>query len=84
MQTLSSLDQGQPLILYVSTTHSAVSRALVVDKEITRDGKIVKQQFLVSFVSEVLTESKIYYSEMVKICYAIIMRIFGIILRLTQ
>jgi hypothetical protein len=43
LPTLSSLDQGQPLILYVSTMHSAVSTALVVEKEIIRDGKIVKK-----------------------------------------
>jgi hypothetical protein len=45
---------------------------LVVEKEITRDGKNVKQQFLVYFMSEVLTGSKKYYSKMEKICYAVI------------
>jgi hypothetical protein len=43
LPTLSSPEQGQPLILYISTTHSAVSEALVVEKEATRDGKIAKQ-----------------------------------------
>jgi hypothetical protein len=43
LPTLSSPEQGQPLILYISTTHSAVSGALVVEKEATRDGKIAKQ-----------------------------------------
>jgi hypothetical protein len=33
----------------------------------------VKQQFPVYFVSEVLTGSKMYYSEMEKICYAVVM-----------
>jgi hypothetical protein len=73
LPTLSSPDQGQPLILYVSVMHSAISRALVVEKQITRDDKIVKQQFLVSFVSEVLTGSKKYYSQKEKICYVVIM-----------
>jgi hypothetical protein len=73
LPTLSSLEQGQPLILYVSTTHSAVSGALVVKKEIMRDNKNVKQQLSVYFMSDVLTESKKYYSEMEKICYADIM-----------
>jgi hypothetical protein len=45
--TLSSLEQGQPPIPYVSTTHSAVSGALVAKKEIMQNGKKVKQQFLV-------------------------------------
>jgi hypothetical protein len=42
LPTLSSLQQGQPLILYVSATHSAISGALVTRKEITQNGKIVK------------------------------------------
>jgi hypothetical protein len=45
----------------------------VTKKEITQNGKIVKQQFPVYFVSEVLTGSKRFYFEMEKICYAVIM-----------
>jgi hypothetical protein len=59
--------------LYVSATHSAVSGALVVEKEIMHKGKTLKQQFLVYFVLEVLTRSKKVYSEMEKFCYTIIM-----------
>jgi diketogulonate reductase-like aldo/keto reductase len=55
---MSSSEHGQPLIPYVSATHSAVSGALVVEKEIMK----------------VLTGSKKYYPEMEKICYAVIMR----------
>jgi hypothetical protein len=36
LPTLSSPKQGQPLILYVSATHSAISGALVVEKEVTK------------------------------------------------
>jgi hypothetical protein len=50
-----------------------VSGALVVKKEINLKDKTVKQQFLVYFVLEVLTGSKKFYSEMKKICYAVIM-----------
>jgi hypothetical protein len=39
---LSSPEQGQLLILHVFSTHSALSGALVVEKEIVRDGKTVK------------------------------------------
>jgi hypothetical protein len=53
--------------------HVAVSGALVVEKEITRNGKAFKQQFPIYFMSEVLTGSKRFYSEMEKICYAIVM-----------
>jgi hypothetical protein len=45
LTTLSSLELGQPLILYVSATHSAVSGALVVEKEIIENSKAAKQQF---------------------------------------
>jgi hypothetical protein len=42
LPTLSSLEQGQPLILYVLATHSALSGSLVTEKEITQSGKTVK------------------------------------------
>jgi hypothetical protein len=60
--TLSCPEQGQPFILYVSAMHSAVSRALVVEKEIKHKDKTAKQQSLVYFVLEVLTGSKKFYS----------------------
>jgi ribonuclease HI len=59
--------------LYVSATHSAVSGALVVEKEVAHKDKTVKRQFSVYFVLEVLTGSKKFYSEMEKICYTVIM-----------
>jgi hypothetical protein len=59
--------------LYVSATHSAVSRALVVEKKIKHKDKTTKQQFPVYFMSEVLMGSKKFYSEIEKICYAVIM-----------
>jgi hypothetical protein len=43
LRTLSSLELGQPLILYVSTTHSVVSRALVIEKESAQMGNTTKQ-----------------------------------------
>jgi hypothetical protein len=53
--------------------HAAVNGALMVEKEIINNSKPMKQQFLVYFMSEVLTGSKRIYSEMEKICYAVIM-----------
>jgi hypothetical protein len=55
--------------------HLTFSGALVVEKEIVGNGKIAKQQFPVHFVSEVLTGSKRFYSEVEKICYAVIMSV---------
>jgi hypothetical protein len=45
----------------------------VVEKEIVGSGKAAKQQFLVYFVSEILTGSKRFYLEMEKICYVVVM-----------
>jgi hypothetical protein len=50
-----------------------VSGALAIKKETAQTSKIMKQQYPVYFVSEVLTGSKKYYSEVEKICYAVIM-----------
>jgi hypothetical protein len=46
---------------------------LVIEKETTRDGRTMKQQFPVYFVSKVLIGSKKNYSEMEKICYTVVM-----------
>jgi hypothetical protein len=73
LPTLSSPEKGQHLILYVSATHAAVSGALMIKKEIVSNDKATKQQFPVYFVSQVLTGSKRFYSEMEKICYAVVM-----------
>jgi hypothetical protein len=73
LATLPSVEQGQPLILYVSATHLAVSGALVIEKETTHNNKTVKQQLPVYFIPEVLTGSKKFYSEMENFCYAVVM-----------
>jgi hypothetical protein len=59
--------------LYVSITHSAVSEALVIEKEIKHKDETTKQEFPLYFVSKVLMGSKKFYFEMEKICYAVIM-----------
>jgi ribonuclease HI len=61
---LSSLEELQTLHLYVSATHVAVGGDLVLEKKVIKNSKTVKQQFLVYFVSKVLTGSKRYYSKM--------------------
>jgi ketosteroid isomerase-like protein len=70
---LSSPEQGQPLTLYVSTTHSVVSRALVIQKEIKRDGKKYEETLPNVFRVRGLDRIQKYYSVMEKICYAVIM-----------
>jgi hypothetical protein len=57
-----------PLLLYVSASSSAVSAMLVQEKE---EGKF--KQILVYFASEGLSGSKLFYSELEKIAYAVVM-----------
>jgi hypothetical protein len=73
LPTLSSPEQGQPLILYISVTHLVLSGALVVLNETAQKRNTVKQQYLAYFVSKVLAGSKKYFSKVEKICYAVIM-----------
>lgn len=58
---------GAPLLLYVAASQSMVS---VVDQEKLQDE--TKKQMPVYFVSEVLGPSKINYSEMEKVLYAVL------------
>jgi hypothetical protein len=71
--TLASLQLDQPLILYVSATHTAVSGALVQEREISKDNRKLSHQIPIYFVCEALAGSKKYYSEMEKICYVVVM-----------
>jgi hypothetical protein len=58
-----------PLLIYVSASNSAVSAVLVQEKE--EEGKL--KQVPVYFASEALSGSKLFYSELKKIAYAVIM-----------
>jgi hypothetical protein len=69
LTTLTPPAPGAPLLLYVATSHSAVSAALVQEK---LDGQ-VKKQALVYFVFEVLSLSKKNYTELEKVLYAVLM-----------
>jgi hypothetical protein len=59
--------------MYVSTMHATISGALVQEREISKEGRKLSHQVPIYFVSEALTGSKKYYSEIKKICYAIVM-----------
>jgi hypothetical protein len=50
-----------------------VSGVLIIEKETAQTGNMAKQQYPVYFISEVLAESKKYYSEVEKICYVVVM-----------
>jgi hypothetical protein len=70
---LSSLQPDQPLILYVSASHTTMSGALIQEREIYKDNKKLSHQVPIYFIFEALAGSKRYYSDMEKICYAIVM-----------
>jgi hypothetical protein len=69
MTKLCPPEPRSPLLLYVSASNSAVSAVLVEEKE--EEGKLKK--ILVYFSLEALSGSKIFYSELEKIAYAVIM-----------
>jgi hypothetical protein len=68
---LSPPVQSEPLFLYVAASKAAVSAAHV--REV--DGEKGKYQSLVYFVLEALSSSKLLYSELEKIAYAVVMAI---------
>jgi ribonuclease HI len=69
MTKLCPPEPKSPLLLYVSASNLAVSAVLVQEKE--EEGKL--KQIPVYFASEALSGSKIFYSEVEKIAYAVIM-----------
>jgi hypothetical protein len=81
LTTLPPPALGAPLLLYVVTSHSALSVALVQEK---LDGQ-VKKQAPVYIISEVLSLSKKNYTELEKVLYAVLMALgsFGIIFKHT-
>jgi hypothetical protein len=69
MAILSPPSPSEPLFLYVATSKAAVSVVLAQEVE----GEKGKLQSLVYFVSEALSGSKLLYSELEKIAYAVVM-----------
>ena len=69
MVKMTSPDPKDVLLLYIAASYSAVSAALVLERE--TEGK--KKQLPVYFVSEALVGSKLPYSELEKIAYAVVM-----------
>jgi hypothetical protein len=61
----------EPMLLYISATTQVVSAALVVERE--EPERSQKMQRLEYFVSEVLSDSKMRYSQMQKLVYTILM-----------
>jgi len=69
MVKMTSSNPKDVLLLYIAASYSAVSVALILEREV--EGK--KQKLPVYFVSEALAGSKLIYSELEKIAYAVVM-----------
>jgi hypothetical protein len=68
---LTALTPEELMLLYISGTTQVVSAALVVERE--EPGRSQKVQQPVYFICEVLSDSKICYSQMQKLVHAILM-----------
>jgi hypothetical protein len=69
MTKLCPPEPKSPLLLYLSASNLAVSVVLVQEKK--EEGKF--KQIPIYFASEALSGSKIFYSELEKIAYAVVM-----------
>jgi hypothetical protein len=70
---LSSPEQGQPLILYISVTHAVVIKALVVEKEVVSNSKAAKQKFQCIPFQRFSQDPRDHIQRWKKICYAVVM-----------
>ena len=61
---------GEPLLLYITTTMQVVSAALVVERE--EGGHTLKVQRPMYFISEVLSNLKTCYPQIMKLLYAVL------------
>ena len=66
---MTSPSPGAELLLYIATSSSAVSAALVEERMV--EGSL--KQLPIYFVSEALNGLKLLYSEMEKMAYAVVM-----------
>jgi len=66
---MTSPNPEETLLLYTSASQTAVNAALVVERTI--EGR--QKQLPVYFASEALSGSKLFYSELEKITYAVVM-----------
>jgi hypothetical protein len=68
---LIPLTTGEPLLLYVAATTQVVSVVLVVKR--VEEGHTLLVQRPVYFISEVLSETKVRFSQIQKLLYAIVL-----------
>ena len=60
----------EDMMLYIAATTTMISTAIVIERE--EEGRVYKVQCPVYYISEVLSESKIWYPHVQKILYALL------------
>jgi hypothetical protein len=60
----------EDMMLYIATASTVVSAAIVFERE--EEGHVYKVHRLVYYVSEVLTDSKIWYPHVQKLLYTLL------------
>jgi hypothetical protein len=68
---LTPPQDGEPLYLYVAATSQVVSTVIVVEH--TEEGHALPVQWLVYYISEVLSETKAQYPQIQKLLYAVVL-----------
>ena len=63
-------ERGEPLLLYITASNHVVSAALVVERE--EPGHQLKVQRPVYFIGKLLTDPKVWYSQVQKLLYAML------------
>jgi hypothetical protein len=58
------------MMLYIAATSMVVSATIVVERE--EEGRVYKVQWPVYYISEVLSDSKIWYPHVQKLLYALL------------
>jgi hypothetical protein len=62
--------KNEDMMVYISATSTVVSAAIMVERE--EEGHVYKVQQPVYYISEVLTDSKIWYPHVQKLLYALL------------
>ena len=67
---LTPPEKREPLLLYIAATTMVVSTIIIVKR--TEEGHAYKVQWLVYYISEVLSDSKVGYPHVQKLLYALL------------